>query len=356
MQFLCVGSHRGEAYILDHLGNNVTPNPKGSFPAHKVAVNCISIDKEGENIATCSDDGRVNIFNLCDGKYEPVLKVDKKIRCVAIDPSYGKYKRFITGDDSVTLHQRNVFGLLKSSPLLEGGVVSTVKWGDRFIAWNWKDEVRVYDMQENLMISRIKFDWQSNHFNTLESSMDGTNDNRNDNLENVINLLHARYPCHIFWKDQFTIFIGWADMIQICQVTEQKKQDVENGTPSHYVVILCMVTTDFWCCGLSSFGDLITTLTLEKDQMSVSDNYVVGEDAYAKYLPNLQILEQDFKTYNVLQTNALRTRGYQEYKPTDYHLECLVDEILFFIVTPKDIILASARDQDDHVQWLMEHE
>lgn len=55
-----MGSYRGEAYVLDHLGNNVTPNSKGSFPAHKVAVNCISIDKDGENIATCSDDGRVS--------------------------------------------------------------------------------------------------------------------------------------------------------------------------------------------------------------------------------------------------------------------------------------------------------
>ncbi len=186
----------------------------------------------------------------------------------------------------------------------------------------------------------------------MDPSQEADTTTRND--DKVMNMLHSRYPCHIFWKDQFTIFIGWADAVQICQVTEQRKQDVENGTPSHYVVILCMVSTDFWCCGLSSFGDLITTLTLEKDQ--ISDTYCVGEDAFAKYLPNLQILEQDFKTYSVVQTNALRTRGYQEYKPSDYHLECLVDEILFFIVTPKDIILASARDQDDHVQWLMEHE
>ncbi|CAL8095998.1 unnamed protein product [Orchesella dallaii] len=350
-KFLCVGSHRGEAYILDHLGNNVTPHPKGSFPAHKVAVNCISIDKDGENIATCSDDGRVNVYNLCDGRCDALLKVDKKIRCVAIDPYYSKHKRFITGDDSVTLHQPNVFGLLKSSPLLEGGIVSSVKWGgDRFIAWNWKDEVRVYDMIENMMISRIKFEWQPNHF-SLEGSADGSI-TRNDDY--VINMLHNRYPCHIFWKDQFTLFIGWADVVQICQVTEPRKHDVANGTLSHYVVILSMVTTDFWCCGLSSFGDLITALTLEKDQLS--DTYCIGEDAFAKYLPNLQILEQDFKSYNVVQTNALRTRGYQEYKPSDYHLECLIDEILFFIVTPKDIILASARDQDDHVQWLMEHE
>lgn len=47
---------------MDHLGNNVTPSPRGSFPAHKIMINCISIDAEGEHIATCSDDGKVRIF------------------------------------------------------------------------------------------------------------------------------------------------------------------------------------------------------------------------------------------------------------------------------------------------------
>jgi len=46
-------------YILDTLGNNVTLNPKKSICAHTVAVNCISIDRMGEFVATCSDDGKV---------------------------------------------------------------------------------------------------------------------------------------------------------------------------------------------------------------------------------------------------------------------------------------------------------
>jgi WD40 repeat protein len=101
-----VGSHRGELYVMDHQGNNVTPNPRGSFPAHKIIINCISIDADGEHIATCSDDGKVNIYNLCNGFCENVLNLDKKIRCVAIDPQYSKggfSRRFIIGKLYVSL-------------------------------------------------------------------------------------------------------------------------------------------------------------------------------------------------------------------------------------------------------------
>lgn len=35
--------------------------------------------------------------------------------------------------------------------------------------------------------------------------------------------------------------------------------------------------------------------------------------------------------------------------------ECLPDENLYFIVSPKDVVVAKLRDQDDHISWLMEH-
>lgn len=36
--------------------------------------------------------------------------------------------------------------------------------------------------------------------------------------------------------------------------------------------------------------------------------------------------------------------------------ECLAEEGQFFIVSPKDVVLAKPRNPDDHVQWLMEHQ
>ena len=36
--------------------------------------------------------------------------------------------------------------------------------------------------------------------------------------------------------------------------------------------------------------------------------------------------------------------------------ECLPDEGMYFIVSPKDIVTARQRDEDDHITWLLEHE
>ena len=39
-----------------------------------------------------------------------------------------------------------------------------------------------------------------------------------------------------------------------------------------------------------------------------------------------------------------------------YLIECLAEENLFYVVSPKDIIVSKMRDEDDHVTWLVEHE
>ncbi len=57
LQFLVVGSHWGMIYVLDHLGNAARGH---ELQAHAVSVNQISLDSEGDYIASCSDDGRVS--------------------------------------------------------------------------------------------------------------------------------------------------------------------------------------------------------------------------------------------------------------------------------------------------------
>jgi hypothetical protein len=227
-----------------------------------------------------------------------------------------------------------------------------LKWGSRFVAWSWRDEVRIFDMEEENMISRVRFEWENNAVvnSAIEPSTLGSG--KVNSKDALVQTLHDKYRCNLFWKDKYTIFIGWADIVKICQVVENKDK---NTLPSHFVKISCMFSTDFWTCGISSFGSYTTVLTLDKEYMAIPNPNSDGEYAKASQLPNVQILETETTSCNVVQADALRTRGYTEYKPIDYHLEALIDEILFFVVSPKDIILAKARDQDDHVQWLMDH-
>lgn len=46
---------------------------------------------------------------------------------------------------------------------------------------------------------------------------------------------------------------------------------------------------------------------------------------------------------------------YQEYKINDYCLDMLQDENQFFVVSPKDVVVASLLENDDLVSWLIEH-
>lgn len=63
MQFICVGTHFGWIYLLDHQGNSVRfkENLPQGFNAHSISVNQISVDVNGDFIASCSDDGKVYI-------------------------------------------------------------------------------------------------------------------------------------------------------------------------------------------------------------------------------------------------------------------------------------------------------
>ena len=60
--------------------------------------------------------------------------------------------------------------------------------------------------------------------------------------------------------------------------------------------------------------------------------------------------------YEEVSNDALSIRGFQEYRCNDYHLEFVAEDVLYYIVSPKDVVLAKMRDEDDHVDWLLAHD
>lgn len=57
-KFCALGTHWGVIHILDPQGNNIVGK---EINAHTTTVNQITIDANGDHIASCSDDGRVVI-------------------------------------------------------------------------------------------------------------------------------------------------------------------------------------------------------------------------------------------------------------------------------------------------------
>lgn len=158
-QFICLGSHWGVIHVLDHQGNSIRGK---ELKPHTVSVNQISIDASGEYIATCSDDGKVFIHGLFTKEHNIHLNVGRLVKTIALDPNYYKYgsnRRFITGDDKLTLYERTFLGSLKSTILCESeGLVRSLCWGENFLAWSSNIGVRVYDINARCSLGLIKWE------------------------------------------------------------------------------------------------------------------------------------------------------------------------------------------------------
>ncbi|CAD7086533.1 unnamed protein product [Hermetia illucens] len=327
-RFLFFGTFFGNVYLLDHQGNFVDSflNRQQSF-SHSVSVNQISIDSKGEYVATCSDDGRVIINELYNEESHQKLEIGKFVRSVALDPDYhksGSGRRLIVGDDRLTLFERNFVKGLRSTVLSESeGLVSAVAWSGQFVAWASSLGVRVYDLNEKCSLGLIKWDEQNGI--KLES-----------------------FRCNLRWANSTTLLIGWVDTIRICII--RKRNAIEVSTrdlPGYIVDPISTFQTDFFVCGVAP---------LDANQLVVLGHPKERDAESKKALrPILCVLQYKTSDYSEICTDSLSLRGYQEYKVNDYHLDCLIEENRYFIVSPKDVVVASLYENDDRVQWLIDH-
>lgn len=321
-KFVCLGTHWGTIHLLDHQGNC---NRSKGLRTHTVSVNKISIDQNGDFIASCSDDGKVFISGLCSSEHNQDMTVGRLVKSVAIDPNYyksGSGRRFITGDERLMLHEKTFLSRLKSTFLYEAeGGVQNIEWNGQFVAWASDIGVRVYDINALCSLGLIK--WTKNSLAQPSS-----------------------YRCNLCWKDEKTLLVGWVATVCICVIRKRSPVEMSNGSlPEHVVEAVSTFPTDFYICGIGPLNDNLVILGYAKEL-----------DSRGKaQRPQLYIVDPGNEDYIEICTDSLSLRGYEEYKCNDYHLECLIEENRFFIVSPKDIVVASPYDADDRIQWLIEH-
>nr|XP_022306823.1 vacuolar protein sorting-associated protein 41 homolog isoform X5 [Crassostrea virginica] len=327
-KFLVVGTHWGMIHIFDHAGNAIRDK---EIAAHTTTVNQLSIDDSGDFIASCSDDGRVLINGLYTADNNQSINFDRPVKAVAIDPKFSKHgsgKSFVTGDDKLILNEKGgLFYRHKTTLLHQGeGLIREIKWKGDFIAWTNDHGVKIFDMSSRTRITFISKD------HSYRADL---------------------YKCNMCWKDGQTLLLAWADKVKVCIVKERLEKDVRD-LPQRYVEITAMFTIDSFACGISPLGESLVILTFEKEAQEEGNRQVSKR-------PHLLIVEPHMEYFEEISNDALTVRGFQEYKPSDYHLEILVsetieDENLFYIVSPKDIIVSKERDIDDHIIWLLERE
>ncbi|ESO12746.1 hypothetical protein HELRODRAFT_105502 [Helobdella robusta] len=322
-KFLAVGTHWGSIYIMDHVGNVI--EQKHKLIMHSTTVNQMSIDASGDYIVSCSDDGKVILNGLYTSENNQVVNLNRPIKSVAIDPNFSKNKsnkHFIAGDNKLILYEKSFLNRMKTYILHQGeSSIQNIKWRSSLVAWSFQQGVNVYDMSVRKRISKIPRHIQPGFV-----------------------------PCILNWKDDVTLIIGWNNVIQVCLVKEPVTTKDDKEPPTRYMEIIAVKMMDFVIAGICPHNKNFIVLSYA-EQDSHQD---AATDEYAPCRPHIRVI--DSQTGEEVSNDALSIKGFQSYKCVDYHLECNVDECMLFIVSPKDVVVARQRDEDDHIDWLIEHE
>uniref|UniRef100_A0A8C7TUJ2 Vacuolar protein sorting-associated protein 41 homolog n=1 Tax=Oncorhynchus mykiss TaxID=8022 RepID=A0A8C7TUJ2_ONCMY len=263
-----------------------------------VKINQISLDESGEHMGICSEDGKV----------------------VALHPRFSSsnYKQFVTGGNKLLLYEKNWLNRWKTSTLHEGeGTITNVQWRANLIAWANNMGVKIYDISTKQRITNV--------------------------LRDNVSLRPDMYPCSLCWKDNSTLIIGWGSSIKICVVKERGHTELRD-LPSRYVEIVSAFETEFFISGLAPLADQLVTLYFVKE----------NSDHMFRARPCLDIIQPLPEGYEEISSDALTVRNFQENECRDYRLEHSEGESLYYIISPKDIVVAKERDQDDHIDWLLD--
>ncbi|XP_063361888.1 vacuolar protein sorting-associated protein 41 homolog [Cydia amplana] len=328
-KFICLGTQWGVIHLLDHEGNTVPLSQDGKdkeLQAHAIAVNRISVDLNGEYIASCSDDGKVLVYGLYTDDNAHNLNLGRVVKSVALDPCYfksGSGRRFLTGDTKLTLYEKTFLNRLRSTVLCEcEGHVQAVAWHERFVAWASEVGVRVYDLVARCSLGLIP--WEKTSVDSIED-----------------------YRCNLLWSAPKTLMIGWVDTIRICVIRKRSQIELQTRDDTEYLVDpVYTFQTDYFISGLGPLENQLVLLGVPKE---------CDAETMKAQRPVLAVADYKDCDFSEVSTDSLNIRGYEEYSCNDYYLDMLIEENRFFIVSPKDIVIASPYDIDDRVHWLTEH-
>ncbi|CBI17115.3 unnamed protein product, partial [Vitis vinifera] len=345
-RMIALGTHDGTVHILDLLGNQVK-----EFRAHNATVNDLSFDVEGEYIGSCSDDGYVVINSLfTDEKMK--FEYHRPMKAIALDPDYARKtsRRFVAGGLAGHLFFNTKRWLGYKDQVLHSGEgpIHAVKWRTSLIAWANDAGVKVYDTANDQRITFIERPRGSPRPEILVP--------------------------HLVWQDDTLLVIGWGTSVKIASI----RANQSNGTNGTYrnvskssmnqVDIVASFQTSYFISGVAPFGDSLVVLAYIPGEED-------GEKEFSSTIPsrqgNAQRPEVRIVTWNndELATDALPVHGFEHYKAKDYSLAhapfsgssyaggqwAAGDEPLYYIVSPKDVVIAKPRDAEDHISWLLQH-
>ncbi|MED6206016.1 Vacuolar protein sorting-associated protein 41 [Stylosanthes scabra] len=345
-RMIALGTQGGTVHILDFLGNQVK-----EFAAHASVVNDLSFDIEGEFIGSCSDDGSVVINSLfTDEKMK--FEYQRPMKAIALDPEYSRNtsRRFVAGGLAGHLYLNSKKWLGYRDQVLHSGEgpIHAVTWRTSLVAWANDAGVKVYDTANDQRITFIERPRGSPHPELLRP--------------------------HLVWQDDTLLVIGWGTSVKIVSLRTNHHK-AANGTYRQVplsglvqVDIMASFQTGYFISGIAPFGDALVVLAYipgEEDENKDFSSTAPSRQGNAQR-PEVRIVSWNNEE---LSTDALPVHGFEHYKAKDYSLAhapfsgssyaggqwAAGDEPLYYIVSPKDVVIAKPRDTEDHIAWLLQH-
>ncbi|CAB4404044.1 unnamed protein product [Rhizophagus irregularis] len=332
-RFVALGTHNGDVLILDFDGNL-----NKRLSSHVASVTDIAIEVSGEYIASASLDGKIIIHSLFNDTKPQVFNYRRPLKCISLDPDFHKKdtQRFVCGGMSgvLNLNEKALvtpvgwFGQKQDTVLQHSGEgpISAVRWKGPLIAYANDEGVKIYNTQIQQRITYIKRPPDSPRADL--------------------------YRCNLTWRNETTLLVGWANFIQTAVVKEYAKHEIQPGRPTQYVEVSTF-RTEFIVCGIAPFNDMILVLAYLTDEI-VQDMETDDPSQHRRpraKRPELRIINSHNEE---ISTDALSLHGFQYYQANDYELDYFPSEDMFYVVSPKDLVLAKPRDLDDHISWLLE--
>jgi hypothetical protein len=166
------------------------------------------------------------------------------------------------------------------------------------------------------------------------------------------------FKCSLHWADDRTLLIAWADFIKVAVVKERETKRGQLGVPlpsstELYVEVTAIFQVDCMISGIVPYGDsflILAYLTEDLYDNEATDNRD-EQRRKAGSRPELRIISKDGEE---LSSDAIGLRDYDRFQCRDYSLCPSADRKSFYVISPKDIVVAQERDESDHIVWLIE--
>lgn len=360
-RFLALGTHGGAVYILDEQGNLT----KG-FRTHTASILDLVIDSTAEFVGSAGMDGLVSVASLSSSETY-TFDFKRVMRTVSLEPGFGRRstRSFVCGGmaGQLVLREKSWFGH-RESILHEGeGPIWTTQWRGNLIAWANDRGVRIYDVASRHRVAFIS---------------------PPDDLPRA-----DFFRCTLLWQDDVTLLIAWADCIKVAKVRQRTDSNkmagavmpTSSGRPT--IEVTAILQLDCMISGIAPRGaDFLVLAYLTEDDDHDSSSVMEERESHRRregLRPELRLISNDGEE---LSSDVLSLQSFARFQCNDYLLVPSTDALAsgaaaisqqsrdkkaipvsaeqsindyFYVVSPKDIVVARSRDEKDHIDWLLQH-